>query len=143
MEYTNNGCLNLIIRTYYQDNSLSKDKNNKNYYLNWFRTTYLFVINNNRSIHEGVAFKLIRDCPNILSLCFSTNIQMIYSNTSNLCGTLWTNTKNKRCYVGVGTVIADSETLIVSPESFTFGVSLSGRNVSYSTSLPNRSALYK
>lgn len=66
MEYTNDGCLNLVIQTYYEDTSLSKDKTHKDYYLIWLENDMLFVINNNRSIHEGVTLKLIRDCSHIL-----------------------------------------------------------------------------
>ena len=66
MEYTDDGCLNLVIQTYYQDTSLSTNKNDKNYYLNWLENDMLFVINNNRSLHDGVPFKLIKYCPAIL-----------------------------------------------------------------------------
>ena len=66
MEYTKDGCLNLVIQTYYQDNSLSKDKKHKNYYLNWLENDMLFVINNHNSLYEAIPLKLIRSCPNIL-----------------------------------------------------------------------------
>ena len=65
MEYTNDGCLNLVIQTYYQDSSLSKDKNNKNYYLNWLENDMLFVINNYNS-YEALSLKVIRSCPDIV-----------------------------------------------------------------------------
>lgn len=64
MEYTNNGCLNLVIQTYYQNDSLSKDKNNENYYIKSLENDMLSMIN--KRLSRNTHLKSIRSCPTII-----------------------------------------------------------------------------
>ena len=61
MEYTNNGCLNLVIQTYYQNDSLSKDKNNETYYIKTLENDMISMITKRRVPY----LKSIRSCPTI------------------------------------------------------------------------------
>ena len=65
MEYTNDGCLNLVIQTYYQNNSFSKDKNDKIYYMKLLEKDMLFFIDsiNKRLPKKNTSLKIIQSCP--------------------------------------------------------------------------------
>lgn len=67
--------LNEIIKTYYMDESLSKDKHNKNYYLNWLENDMLFLLNDDKCIHEGLSPYLMHTCGHIVEsvLCNNKN----------------------------------------------------------------------
>ena len=65
MDYTNNGCLNLVIKTYYENDSLSKDKSNKKYYIKTLEQDMLFIINN-FSPQKKVSLRTSRSLPTIM-----------------------------------------------------------------------------
>lgn len=66
--------LNEIIKTYYMNDSLSKDKHNKNYYLNWLENDMLFLLNDDKCLHEGLSPYLIHTCAHVIeSILCNTN----------------------------------------------------------------------
>ena len=94
MEYTNNGCLNLVIQTYYQNESLSKDKNNKNYYIKSLEKDMLCTIN--KHLTKNIVYlNTSRSCPTIMELKEYDYSPSILNRIKNLWNIMNYNQKQK------------------------------------------------
>lgn len=99
MEYTNNGCLNLVIRTYYQNDSLSKDKQNEKYYIKALENDMISMIIK-RLPSKYTYLKSIRSCPTIIESKEEYDYSIDVLNRIKILWNIMNNNQHSRMLVG-------------------------------------------